>query len=260
MDTKDMNALLRTEDVSVGYGGVPLIKAVDLELQRGEICSLIGSNGSGKSTLLRTLAGLQRPLSGNIQLDGRSLLQLSSMERARLLSVVLTEKPLVGSLDVRTLVSLGRHPWTGNLGRLGAEDHTRVNEALVRTGTLDLAERAWSDLSDGEGQKVLIARAVAQDTPVLLLDEPTAFLDVVNRVAIMRLLRTIAHSLNRTVLLSTHDLATALQLCDRILLVHDGVLWAGSSAEALDSGVLHKAFAAEGMHFDPATASLIVDP
>lgn len=257
MGTIGMNALLHTSGLYVGYDAKPLLRSVSLSLQAGEVAALIGVNGSGKSTLLRTMAGLHAPLAGNVSIGGRDLHAMGSSERARAISVVLTGKPQAGLLDARTLVSLGRQPWTGHLGLLSAKDHERVDEAMRRTGTQEFAHRSLHELSDGEAQKVMIARALAQDAPVMLLDEPTAFLDLVNRVAVMRLLRDIARSLDRAVLVSTHDLAGALQLCDHIHLVHDGVLWSGAPAEAIATGVFDRAFAAQGLRFDPGTATLV---
>jgi iron complex transport system ATP-binding protein len=229
---------------------------VDLSLVAGEITALIGVNGSGKSTLLRTLAGLLRPIAGQVCMGDSSLLSMSAKQRARHVSVVLTARPQVGLLDVRTLVSLGRQPWTGHLGRLREEDARKVQEALEHTGITALADRGMHALSDGERQKVMIARALAQDTPVLLLDEPTAFLDLVNRVQIMRLLRDIAHRLDKAVLLSTHDLRTALDLADRMALVHQGRVWTGTPQDALHTGVLAHAFQGEGLVFDPTSGTL----
>ncbi len=256
MGARHMKTLLLTEGLAVGFDGKPLIADIALRLNAGEVAALIGLNGTGKSTLLRTLAGSQQPLAGTIMLGDNRAATMSSMERARALSVVLTGRPQAGLLDVRTLVSLGRQPWTGHLGRLTDQDRARVNEAMERTGTLVFAERSLRSLSDGEGQKVMIARALAQDAPVMLLDEPTAFLDLVNRIAVMQLLRDIARTHKRAVLLSTHDLASALQLCDRILLVHERALWSGTPSEAIATGILDRAFAAHGMRFDPRSATL----
>ncbi len=252
-----MSNLLHTSGLTVGYRSKTLITGVDIELRAGELVALIGLNGSGKSTLLRTLCGLLPPLAGTVQVNGTDLRSMDGRTRARSLSVVLTGKPQAGLLDVRTLVSLGRQPWTGSLGRMSELDHARVQEALECTGTLSLAERAWGTLSDGEGQKVMIARALAQEAPVMILDEPTAFLDLVNRVAVMQLLRELAHSLGRGVLLSTHDLASALRSCDRIFLVHEGRVWSGTPEQAITSKVLDRAFASQGLHFDPVSGSLL---
>jgi len=251
-----MNSLLHTEALSVGYGKKAIVEGVDLRIGRGELVALIGVNGSGKSTLLRTLAGLQAPISGKVFCAGEGLHAMAVKERARQIAVVLTGRPQVGLLDVRTLVSLGRQPWTGRMGRLSAADERAVDEAMDHVGITAFARRGMDALSDGERQKVMIARALAQDTPLLLLDEPTAFLDLVNRVQVMRLLHRIAHDLGKAVLLSTHDLRAALDLADRIALVHDRSVWVGSSEEAIASGVLAAAFQGEGLVFDPVTGTL----
>jgi len=251
-----MSHLLHTEGLAVGHGRTTVLDGVDLQLSGGELVALIGVNGSGKSTLLRTLAGTQKPLGGKLWSGDRPLQDLSAMERARRISVVLTGRPQAGLLDVRTLVSLGRQPWTGHLGRLSEKDHQVVEQAMVRTGVEVFASRSIDALSDGERQKVMIARALAQDTPLLLLDEPTAFLDLVNRVLVIRLLKGIAHDLGKAVLLSTHDLRTALDLADRIVLVHQGRVWSGTPATALSSGVLASAFQGDDLVFDPISGTL----
>ncbi|HRH37981.1 MAG TPA: ABC transporter ATP-binding protein [Flavobacteriales bacterium] len=252
-----MSALLHIEGLSIGFSGRELLRGASFELHAGETMALIGLNGTGKSTLLRTLAGLHVPSAGRVLLNGRPLHEMTNAERARQLSVVFTGKPEAGLLDVRTLVSLGRQPWTGSLGRLSAKDNARVDEAMDHAGVKGFAQRSLRSLSDGEGQKVMIACALAQDTPVMLLDEPTAFLDLVNRIAVMRLLVRIAKEQERGILFSTHDLAMAMQVCDRILLLHDGALWCGTPAEAVSSGVLDRAFASQGLRFDAVTATLV---
>ncbi len=252
-----MKELLHTTGLAVGFPGKVLARGMDLDMRSGELTALIGLNGCGKSTLLRTLAGLIPPLDGTIEVEGRQLTVMGNMERARAMSVVLTGRPQAGLLDVRTIVSLGRQPWTGHMGRLSPQDHQRVRDAMERTGISAFAERDLRSLSDGEGQKVMIARALAQEAPIMLLDEPTAYLDLVNRISVMHLLRAIARDMQRSILLSTHDLGSALQLCDRIVLLHGGSSWTGTPPEAIASGVLDRAFASEGFRFDPDKASLV---
>ena len=242
MGARVMESLLNASDLTVGYSKKAVLEALHFDLRRGELVSLIGLNGSGKSTLMRTIAGLQPALAGDVRIEDRSVMDMSSAERARLISVVLTGRPRVGLLDVYTLISLGRQPWTDNLGRMKAEDLRKVEEAMAATETRSFASRSILSLSDGELQKVMIARALAQDTPLMLLDEPTAFLDLVNRVKIMRLLKEIVHRMKKTALISTHDLQTALAISDRIMIVHEGKLWAGTPDQARNDGVLQRAF------------------
>lgn len=251
-----MKEHLHTQGLSVGYGKRKVLESMDLQLPHGELVALIGVNGSGKSTLLRTLSGLQKPLSGKVSWGDVPLQRLSARERARRMALVLTAQPSAALLDVRTVVSLGRQPWTGYLGRLSEADRSMVEQAMDHTGIIQFAGRTLLTLSDGERKKVMIARALAQDTPLLLLDEPTASLDLVNRVLIMRLLHRIAHDLGRAVLYSTHDLRVALDLADRLVLLRNGSVWSGTPEVALSTGVLADAFQVEGLLFDPITGSL----
>lgn len=257
----DSTPLLTAEALVVGYFSprkTPRAVAgpLPLALRPGELVCLLGPNGAGKSTLLRTLAGLQPPLSGRLHLGRRALAGLSAPERARELSIVLTDRVDAGNLTVRELVGLGRHPHTGWLGSLSAHDEAQVQAALAATGTTALAGRPVGQLSDGERQKVLLARALAQDTPVVLLDEPTAHLDLPNRVALMRLLHRLARQTGKAILLSTHELDLALQAADRIwLLPADGGLRTGTPEDLVLSGAFAAAFAREGLAFDPATGT-----
>ncbi|GAC1377610.1 MAG: ABC transporter ATP-binding protein [Hymenobacter sp.] len=253
--------LLTAENLTVGYFGPrktphPVAGPLRLALWSGELVCLLGPNGAGKSTLLRTLAGLQPLLTGRLAVGGLPLSSLSAIERARQLSIVLTDRPDAGNLTVRELVSLGRHPHTGWLGGLSELDHAQVRAALAATGTTAFAARLVGELSDGERQKVLLARALAQDTPVVLLDEPTAHLDLPNRVALMRLLHRLARTTGKAILLSTHELDLALQAADRVwLLPANGELHTGTPEDLVLSGTFAAAFAREGLAFDPASGT-----
>lgn len=199
---------------------------LDASLFQGELTCLIGANGVGKSTLLRTLAGFQPPLEGKIlikeQRNGltlKDLHHLPSHELSRLVSVVLTTKPDVTNLTIQEMVGMGRTPYTGFWGTLGTEDKAIVEEAMHKVGISHLASRMIQTLSDGERQKVMIAKALAQQTPVIFLDEPTSFLDFPSKVEILQMLRNLAKELQKTIFLSIHDVELALQLADKLWLM-----------------------------------------
>ncbi|MBL8000868.1 MAG: ABC transporter ATP-binding protein [Flavobacteriales bacterium] len=249
-----MSMGIHTRALAVGHHGKPLLSGLDLEVPAGSLTALLGVNGIGKSTLLRCLAGLERPLAGEVTVDGDALFDLSGAERARRVAVVLSGRPAAGLVDVRTVVALGRQPWTGVMGRLTEADARAVEEAMERTGVQGLAHRYVQELSDGEAQRVMLARALAQATPVLLLDEPTAFLDVVNRELMHGMLRALATA-GRTVLYTTHDVSAALEHADRLLVLTREGHWQGTPTEAVASGALERAFAHAGLVFDPVTRS-----
>ncbi len=206
------------EQLSVGYKGFPpVVSNINVEIKSGELTCLIGSNGIGKSTLLKTLTGFLPKLSGRLLLDGRDINMLSQRERAKYISIVLTYKSDVQNLSVTEMVGMGRMPYTGFWGKLNANDQTIVAEAIEMVGIEHLKNRMIQTLSDGERQKVMIAKALAQQTPVILLDEPTSFLDFPSRVEMLQLLHRLAKETNKVVFLSTHDLELALRIADRLV-------------------------------------------
>ncbi len=253
--------VLTTHDLTTGYRpGAAISQGISAALYPGELVCLIGPNGAGKSTLLRTLAGMQPALSGDVRLLGDDIRRLSPRELARHLSVVLTGRASPGMLTAYELVALGRHPYTDWMGRLTAADDAAIRAALESVGAAALAGRFVAELSDGERQKVMIARALAQEPRVLILDEPTAFLDLPHRVQIMRALRAQARQEGRAVLLSTHDLDLALRSADRIwLMPADGGLQAGAPEDLVLSGAFEAAFRRNGVIFDPATGSFAIE-
>ncbi len=248
--------LLETHDLAIGYQSRSttrrvVVASINLRLEAGELVCLLGPNGAGKSTLLRTLAGMQAPLHGRIQIMGADLRRLSPVDRARQMGVVLTDRAEVGALSVRALVALGRYPYTDWAGRLTAADERCIDQALAAVGATPLALRLFGQLSDGERQKALIARALAQEPNLLLLDEPTAFLDWPRRVEIMGILRRLARESGRAVLLSTHDLDLALRGADRLwLLPPGGPIRAGMPEELVLDGAFQAAFESAGVEFD----------
>lgn len=251
-------AILDTRDLAVGYAGKPprvVAAGLDLSLRAGELVCLIGPNGVGKSTLMRTLAGMQPPLGGRVLLMGDDVHKLPAAQLARRLSVVLTERINPGLLTASAVVALGRHPYTGWSGRLTAQDYAIIQQSLVSVGASPLANRQIGELSDGERQKVMIARALAQQPALMLLDEPTAFLDLPRRAEIMQLLRRLAHNDARAILLSTHDLDLALRTADRIWLMSGSGLQMGAPEDLVLSGAFENAFRAEGVTFDSETGA-----
>ena len=251
--------ILQACDLGIGYAPrrgprLEVARHIDAHLLAGELVCLLGPNGAGKSTLMRTLAGLQKPLAGAVCLKGRDLHDLTESERARRLGLVLTERVEVGNLSAYALVALGRYPYTGWAGRLSPTDEAVVRWAMDAVGAANLASRSVGELSDGERQKVMIARALAQEPAVLLLDEPTAFLDLPRRVEILQLLRRLASDRNRAVLLATHDLDLALRCADRLwLLPPDGPLQTGAPEDLVLSGAFQRTFA--DVEFDPVLGS-----
>jgi len=245
---------LRTEALAVGYPGRAVLSGLDVELRAGELVCLLGPNGAGKSTLLRTLAGLQPPLAGRIWLEDRDAATLPAAARARRLAIVLTERMELGHLTVEDLAALGRYPHTGWSGRLGDEDREAIRRGLEEAGAWELRLRPCDELSDGEKQRAMLARALAQDPVALLLDEPTAFLDLPRRVGAMRALRRLARMRGRAVLVSTHDLDLALRAADRLWLVSaEGALRSGLPEELAISGAIGGTFDQGDVAFDRAT-------
>ena len=204
--------------------------AANEEARDGMLTCLIGANGAGKSTLLRTIAGFQLPLEGTVLLGGDDVRALSPRQRAERMAVVLTDRPDVMCTTVWEMVATGRAPFTGFWGRLSGKDRGIVTRSLRLVGIEWMADRTVASLSDGERQKVMIVKALAQQTPIILLDEPTAFLDYPSRVEVMQLLLNIAHEEHKTVLLSTHDLDLALHTADRIWLF-EKERWGGEKKE-----------------------------
>lgn len=211
--------------LSVGYKvGHAVVSDINLTLQSGKLASLIGANGVGKSTLLKTLTGFLPKLEGSLLLDGKDISEFSQRALARQISIVLTQKPDVQNLTVEEIVGLGRSPYTGFFGKLHANDQQIVDESITAVGIEKLKNRMIQTLSDGERQKVMIAKALAQQTPVIFLDEPTAFLDFSSKVETFQLLQRMAHKMGKLVLLSTHDLELAVRFSDTLLQVNgDGL-------------------------------------
>lgn len=224
--------IISLSQLSVGYTlSHPVISDINLELRSGQLACLIGENGIGKSTLLKTLTGFLPKLKGSLLLGNRDIESFSQRELARQVSIVLTQKPDVQNLTIEEIIGLGRSPYTGFFGRLRAEDRKVVDDAIATMGIEKLRGRMIQTLSDGERQKVMIAKALAQETPIILLDEPTAFLDFPSKAETFQSLQRMAHEKDKLILLSTHDLELAVRFADSLLEVKKGTLQTVSATE-----------------------------
>ncbi|HAA75828.1 TPA: ABC transporter ATP-binding protein [Candidatus Latescibacteria bacterium] len=253
-------ASLHALNLSIGYAPprrdrIVVGEALDVSLRPGELVCLLGPNGAGKSTLMRTLSGTQSPLEGRVEIDGTDIHALPASDRARQIAIVLTDRVDAGHLTTRTLVALGRYPHTDWMGALTAKDIQAVENALADVGATEHADAHTNELSDGERQKVMIARALAQDTDIILLDEPTAFLDLPRRVEIMTLLRRLAIEKGKAILLSTHDLDLAIRSADRLWLMNHGRIQRGIPEALVMDGTFASTFDREGVSFDPDTGA-----
>lgn len=236
--------------VTLGYGERMLMADASVGFGWGELTALIGRNGTGKSTLLRTIAALARPQSGHITISGKDVASLSMRQVAEKIAFVSTDDVRVQNLRVWDVVSLGRAPYTNWVGRLTDEDRAKVKESLRLVGMEEFTEAAMDSLSDGERQRVMIARALAQDTPIILLDEPTAFLDLPNKYEICLLLRRLAHKEGKCILFSTHDLSIAIEICDTIAMIQGGRFHYGTAEMLIESGAMGELFEHTQIEFD----------
>lgn len=251
-------AIISATDLSIGYAKgkarESLYDDLSFSLYPGQLTCLLGENGAGKSTLLRTLSAMQPPLGGNIYVKEKLLTEYSEQDLSRVMGLVLTDKTSVGGFTVRELVSLGRYPYTGFWGKLSAEDKAIVDNAMTDVGITHKANNYMADLSDGERQKAMIAKALAQQCPIILLDEPTAFLDVASRMEIMNLLHHLVYNQKIAILLSTHDIEVALMLADKLWLLSpkDG-LTCGTTEDIILSGKMEKFFGKNNILFEKET-------
>jgi iron complex transport system ATP-binding protein len=251
-----MDSILYTRDLSIGYpkrGGLDhrVLENLELKISRGEVVCALGPNGSGKSTLIRTLSGLQPALSGEAIIQEKIVDYKNPKSIARLLSVVLTDRVDIRNLTVFEMAAMGRYPYTSWFGRSDSLDQERISLALSQVHLEDFAKRRIEELSDGELQRVMIAKALVQDTPIILLDEPTAHLDLPNRMETMQLLRKLAKETNKAILLSTHDLELALQTADLLWLIKKcGPVTVGLPEDLVLNGSFEATFHSDNVRFD----------
>lgn len=254
MDQAISHSTLSTENLSIGYtskkGNTIIADGISLDFKKGQLIGLVGINGSGKSTLLRTLSSLQTSISGTITLLGKPIENVPPALLSQQLSVVLTNQPISKNLSVAELVALGRQPYTNWMGSLSEEDASIIIQSLKDTDTFQLKDRKCYELSDGQLQRVLIARALAQDTAIIMLDEPMTHLDLHHKASVLKLLQDIAHNKKKTVLFSTHDIEYALNTCNAMIVMKDGKALYDSPEKLIKQGIFETLFPSKNVGFD----------
>lgn len=242
--------MIELVNLTVGYGKRILLDNVSACIGKGQITALLGRNGAGKSTLLRIISGMDSPMGGSVRLNGIPVEDMSRRMLSKTVSFVTTERIRIPNLYCRDIVAFGRAPYTDWVGRMSDSDYDAVNRSLERVGMSEYAYKTMDCMSDGECQRIMIARALAQDTDIILLDEPTSFLDLPNRYELVCLLKSMAHDENKSILFSTHELDIALSLCDSILLIDSPDIHYETSANMKTSGLLGKTFRVSGFDLD----------
>lgn len=256
------NNILSTSNLSIGYTTkketIVIAENLNLNLQEGKLIALIGANGIGKSTLLRTLTGIQKPISGSVILNTKNLNDLDSWTIAQQLSVVLTEKLPPSNLTVFELIALGRQPYTNWIGKLTEIDIIKINEAIELTQIAHLSDKKHYEISDGQLQNVLVARALAQDTALIILDEPTTHLDLVHKVSLFKLLKKLTKETNKCILFSTHDIDLAIQLSDEMIIMTPENVVQDEPCNLISRGIFNILFDDEHILFDTEKGKFII--
>ncbi|WP_341215046.1 ABC transporter ATP-binding protein, partial [uncultured Wocania sp.] len=228
---------------------------INIELKKGELVGLIGANGIGKSTLIRTLTNVQKPLNGHIFINEKNISAYQAVDLAKVMSLVLTEQIASKNLTVFELIALGRQPYTSWIGNLSENDRTIINKSLTQTNIDDLKYKKCFELSDGQLQKVMIARALAQDTDLIILDEPTTHLDMYHKAYILKLLQKLAKDTNKTILFSSHEIDLAIQLCDKLIVMTNKEVVSDQPCNLIEKGTFNSLFPKDLIAFDVTTGS-----
>jgi len=249
------NSILSSQNLSIGYGNTEIVSSINLHVNSGKFICVLGKNGSGKSTLIKTLARILAPLKGNILFDNKEIQEFKQTTLAKLLAIILTEKLPDNLLTVIELISMGRHVHTNWLDKLVKEDKEKIDFAIELTHTQHLLHRKFSELSDGQKQIVLLAKAIAQDTPIIILDEPTTHLDVHHRMETFLLLKKLAQTYNKTIIMATHEIGLSTQLADELWLVHKKSIKIGSPEELISNKTLGNIFDSELIYFNSKTST-----
>ena len=254
--------VLKTENLSIGYQTkkkqTTIASNINLSVEKGKFIALLGKNGIGKSTLLRTLSKVQKPLNGSIEINQKNILSYSYQELATSLSLVLTERLPQSQLTVFELIALGRQPYTNWIDKLSKNDLKKILWAIEQTEITHLKDKLFHELSDGQLQRVLIARALAQDTEIIILDEPTAHLDIHHTFKVFSLLKKLVKSTNKTIVISTHEVNLAIQLADEFILLSEKHIYSGTSKELIDQNAFEKLFPKELISFNKTLEQFII--
>lgn len=254
--------ILQTKNLSIGYTSKTTTKTVasgiSIQLEQGKLIGLVGANGIGKSTLLRTLTGIQKPLSGTVLLNEKPIEVFEPLPLAQQISVVLTEKLPPSNLTVYELIALGRQPYTNWLGKLSNEDKIQINKAIELTEINHLVHQKHYEISDGQLQKVLIARALAQDTPMIVLDEPATHLDLLHKVSLFKLLKKLTAETQKCILFSTHDIDLAIQLSDEMIVMDGKTVAQDQPCNLISKGVFSSLFKNEHIQFDVTKGKFVI--
>jgi len=261
--TEIKHSILRTEDLAIGYRDkkkdIVIASNLNLSLPTGKLVCVLGKNGIGKSTLLRTITKVQPKLSGRIFLEEKEIEQISNAELSKKMSLVLTERAPENNLTVYELIALGRQPYTNWIGTLTGEDHEYIKSAIHHTHIKDLAPKKHYELSDGQLQKIMIARALSQNTEMITLDEPTAHLDIHNKIEIFKLLKKLTLELNKTILISTHEIHIALQLADELWLMNNKEIVTGKTDDLVANNGVAKLFESDLVKFNAKSKQFIIN-
>lgn len=254
--------ILKTENLEIGYASkkakTVVASNINIQLKKGELVGLIGANGIGKSTLLRTLTNVQKPLNGDILINDKSISKYSDIDLAKVLSLVLTEQIASKNLSVFELVALGRQPYTNWVGNLTEHDQAIIQKSLHQTNIENLKHKKCFELSDGQFQKAMITRALAQDTDLIILDEPTTHLDMYHKAYILKLLQKLAKETNKTILFSSHEIDLAIQLCDTLIVMTKDNVVSDQPCNLIKQGVFETLFPKDLITFDEKTGSFRV--
>lgn len=255
MSSEGQHITLAIKDLSIGYKNLTVASEISFDALSGELIGIVGINGIGKSTLLRTLGKIQPELSGSISIDGKPLNSLDTGALASEISIVLTEPIASKNLTVQELIALGRQPYTNWIGTLTELDKSKITEATQMLQLEDLIHKKCYELSDGQLQRVLIARALAQDTSIILLDEPTTHLDLYHKIQILKLLKSITEETKKTILFTSHEIEMVLQLCDKMLLLNETNGSFGKPSALIAQGDFDTLFPADTVSFDASTGT-----